>query len=264
MTGRSLDGRVVLVTGASRGIGAATARAMSDAGAKVVLAARDEDALHAVAEEITGCGGNALVVPTDVRYPESVCRLVEQAVGAYGRLDVAVNNAAGGGHGPTPLADMPVTDFDDTVAVSLRGMFLAMRYEIPAMLATGGGAIVNISSTAARRPVAGLATYVAVKAGVDGLTRTAALDYAAAGIRVNAIAPGPIRTEALERAGPRARQRVAASLPVRRLGCPDEVAAAAVWLCGRNAGFVTGTVLDVDGGLLAGMPPFAGPDGADQ
>lgn len=264
MTGRSLDGRVTLVTGASRGIGAATARAMSDAGAKVVLAARDEDALHAVAEQITGRGGNALVVPTDVRYPESVCRLVEQAVGAYGRLDVAVNNAAGGGHGPTPLADVLVTDFDDAVAVSLRGIFLAMRYEIPAMLATGGGAIVNISSTAARRPVAGLAAYVAVKAGVDGLTRTAALDYAAAGIRVNAIAPGPIRTEPLERAGPQARQRVAASLPVRRLGSPEEVAAAAVWLCGRDAGFVTGTVLDVDGGLLAGMPPFAGRDGADQ
>jgi NAD(P)-dependent dehydrogenase (short-subunit alcohol dehydrogenase family) len=254
-----LDGRVALITGASRGIGAATARALAAAGAKVVLAARDERALHAVADEIIDRGGSALVVPTDVAHAESVHRLVEQAVGAHGRLDVAVNNAAGGGHRPTRLADVEVAEFDSALTVSLRGTFLAMKYEIPAMLAGGGGAIVNMSSTAAARPVAGLAGYVSAKSALDGLTRTAALDYAAAGIRVNALAPGPVLTEALDRAGPAAQQRVAASLPAQRLGRPEEVAAAAVWLCGPDAAFVTGTVLTIDGGLLAGMPPFAKP-----
>jgi NAD(P)-dependent dehydrogenase (short-subunit alcohol dehydrogenase family) len=254
-----LEGRVALVTGASRGIGAATARALSGAGAKVALAARDEDALQSLADEITGQGGSAIVVPTDVRYPESVCRLVEQTVGAFGRLDAAVNNAAGGGHRPTPLADVAVADFDSAIAVSLRGVFLAMKYEIPAMLRGGGGAIVNVSSTAAQWPVAGLAGYVSAKSALDGLTRTAALDYAARGVRVNALAPGPVLTENLDRAGPAVQQRVAASVPMRRLGRPEDVAAAVVWLCGPGAGFVTGATLAVDGGLLAGMPPFSNP-----
>jgi NAD(P)-dependent dehydrogenase (short-subunit alcohol dehydrogenase family) len=255
---RPLDGRVALVTGASRGIGAATALALSDAGAKVVLAARDEQALAAVAEQITGRGGSAIAVPTDVRYPEAVSRLVEQTLGAYGRLDAAVNNAAGGGHGPTPLADVAVDDFDSAIAVSVRGVFLAMKYEIPAMLRGGGGTIVNMSSTAARWPVGGMVGYVTAKSALTGLTRVAALDYAASGIRVNALEPGPIRTENLDRAGPEAQQRVAASLPVRRLGRPEEVAAAAVWLCGPGAEFITGATLAIDGGLLAGMPPFSG------
>jgi len=247
---------VALVTGASRGIGAATAVALADAGAKVVLAARDERALHAVADRITDRGGSALVVPTDVRYPESVARLVEQTLGAYGRLDAAVNSAAAAGTRPTPLAELSVADFDAMTEVSLRGMFLAMKYEIPAMR-DGGGAIVNISSTAAAQPVGGLGAYVSAKAGVVGLTRTAALDYAADGIRVNALAPGPIRTDHLERAGEAAQRHVAAGLPLRRLGRPEEVAAAALWLCGPESAFVTGTTLTIDGGLLAGMPPFA-------
>jgi NAD(P)-dependent dehydrogenase (short-subunit alcohol dehydrogenase family) len=252
-----LDGRVAIVTGASRGIGAATAHALSDAGAKVVLAARDEQALRTVADEINARGGSAIAVPTDVQYAESVCRLVEQAVGAYGRLDIAVNNAAGGGRGPTPLADVTVAEFDNVIGVSLRGVFLAMKYEIPAMLRGGGGAIVNMSSTAAQWPVSGLAGYVSAKSAMIGLTRTAALDYAAQGIRVNAIAPGPVLTENLDRAGPVVQQHVANSVPVRRLGRPDEIAAAVVWLCGPAAGFITGATLAVDGGMLAGMPPFA-------
>jgi NAD(P)-dependent dehydrogenase (short-subunit alcohol dehydrogenase family) len=258
--GLPLDGRVAIVTGASRGIGAATARALSDAGARVVLASRDERALHAIAEDIICGGGSAIVVPTDVRYPESVSRLVEQTLGAYGRLDAAVNNAAGGGHRPTPLAEVAVGDFDSAIAVSLRGVFLAMKYEIPAMLRGGGGTIVNMSSTAAQHPVAGLAGYVSAKSALSGLTRTAALDYAAAGVRVNALAPGPVLTENLQHAGPDAQRAVAGSVPMRRLARPEEVAAAAVWLCGPDAGFVTGTTLTVDGGLLAGMPPFARPD----
>jgi NAD(P)-dependent dehydrogenase (short-subunit alcohol dehydrogenase family) len=256
-TGPALEGRVALVTGASRGIGAATARAFSTAGAKLVLAARDENALHALVDDITGCGGSAVAIPTDVQYPESMCRLVEQTVGAYGRLDVAVNCAADNGHRPTPLAEVSIGDFDRAIAVSLRGVFLAMKYEIPAMLQGGGGAIVNMSSTAAQRPVGGLAGYVTAKAALEGLTRTAALDYAAAGIRINALAPGPILTEQLHRAGADAQRTVAATLPARRLGSPEEVAAAAVWLCGPGAEFVTGTTVTVDGGLLAGMASFA-------
>jgi NAD(P)-dependent dehydrogenase (short-subunit alcohol dehydrogenase family) len=253
---RPLEGRVALITGASRGIGAAIARAMSRAGATVVLAARDEQALRGLAESINDDGGRALAVPTDVTDPGSVGRLVEKTVGTFGRLDAAVNNAAGGGHRPTPMAEVAVAEFDGVLAVSLRGIFLSMKYELPALLRGGGGAIVNTASTAALHPVAGLAGYVAAKSAVVGLTRVAALDYAQHGIRVNAVAPGPIHTEALERAGATGRERVAEALPVRRLGRPEEVAEAAVWLCSPASSFVTGAVLPVDGGLLAGMPPF--------
>jgi NAD(P)-dependent dehydrogenase (short-subunit alcohol dehydrogenase family) len=253
----SLADRVALVTGASRGIGAATARAFSRAGASVVLAARDERALSGVADTIAAAGGRALVVTTDVTDPESVRRVVEQTLGAYGRLDAAVNNAAGGGHGPTPLAEVAIEDFDSALTVSLRGVFLAMRYEIPAMLEAGGGSIVNMASTAGLQAVGGLAGYVSSKFGVVGLTRTAALDYAGRGVWVNALAPGPILTEVLEHAGSQAQERAASSLPIERIGRPDEVAAAAVWLCSAESSFVTGATLNIDGGLLAGMVPFS-------
>ncbi len=256
-TQHTLTGRVAIVTGASRGIGAAIARALSAAGARVVLAARDASALHALAEELTSAGGSALAVPTDVTEPDQVRELVRQTLDAYSRLDAAVNNAAGGGHRPTPLAEVAVDDYDSALAVSLRGVFLAMKYEIPAMLDSGGGSIVNMSSTAGLNPVGGLAGYVSAKAGLIGLTRTAALDYAARGIRVNALAPGPILTEQLERAGEEAQARAAGSLPIQRLGRPEEVAAAAVWLCSDASSFVTGSTLPIDGGMLAGMAPFS-------
>jgi NAD(P)-dependent dehydrogenase (short-subunit alcohol dehydrogenase family) len=252
-----LAGRVAIVVGASRGIGAATSKALSRAGAAVVVAARSEQALSALAEEITAGGGHALAVPTDVTDPASVRRLVEQTLGAYGRLDAAVNNAAGGGRRPTPLAEVAVSDYDSELSVSLRGVFLALKYEIPAMVNSGGGSIVNMSSTGGLLPVGGLAGYVSAKFGVIGLTRTAALDYADRGIRVNALAPGPILTEQLERAGEQAQQQAASALPMRRLGQPDEVATAAVWLCSQESSFVTGATLPIDGGMLAGMAPFS-------
>jgi NAD(P)-dependent dehydrogenase (short-subunit alcohol dehydrogenase family) len=247
---------VAIVTGASRGIGAAVARAFSHAGAAVVLAARDHDALARLAGELSGAGGTVLAVPTDVTDADAVARLVGQAVATFGRLDVACNNAAGGGHPPTPLAQVTVEAFDSAFAVNLRGVFLAMRHEIPAMLDSGGGAIVNMSSTAGLQAVGGLAAYVSTKHGLEGLTRVAALDYAARGVRVNAIAPGPILTDALGRAGAAGQHAAAAAMPMRRVGQPDEVAAAAVFLCSDDAAFITGTTLVIDGGKLAGSPPF--------
>jgi NAD(P)-dependent dehydrogenase (short-subunit alcohol dehydrogenase family) len=251
-----LTGRTALVVGASRGIGAAVARGFARAGASVVVAARDADALHRLVDELTAHGGHAISVPTDVTEPAAMDSLVEQTMAAYGRLDIACNNAAGGGHRPTPLADVPIEAFDSAVAVNLRGVFLAMKYEIPAMLTTGGGAILNMSSTAGQQAVGGLGAYVGTKHGIEGLTKVAALDYAHHGIRVNALAPGPILTDALTHAGLAAQAAAAAATPLQRIGQPDEVAAAAVWICSDQAAFITGTTLIIDGGKLAGTPPF--------
>jgi NAD(P)-dependent dehydrogenase (short-subunit alcohol dehydrogenase family) len=252
-----LDGRVAIITGASRGIGAATAKAFVAAGAAVVLAARDAPALQALANELTAGGGRAIAVPTDVGDPASIQHLVEQTVHAFGRLDLAFNNAAGGGQGPTLLADLPVDAFDSAIAISLCGVFLSMKYEIPAMLAAGGGAIVNMASTAGLEAVAGLAGYVSAKHGVIGLTRSGALDYADRNVRINAVAPGPILTEHLEAAGVEAQRMTGLAIPMRRIGRAEEVAQAVVWLGSDQASFITGTVLAIDGGKLAGMAPFS-------
>jgi NAD(P)-dependent dehydrogenase (short-subunit alcohol dehydrogenase family) len=252
----NLYGQVALVTGASRGIGAAVAVAFADAGASVVLAARDEAALRAVADDVEARGATALVVPTDVSDPEAVAALVDRTVQRFGRLDAACNNAAGGGHRPTPLADVALEDFDSALAVNLRGVFVGMQHEIPAMLANGGGAIVNMSSTAGSQGVGGMSGYVASKHGLEGLTKVAALDYAAAGVRVNAVAPGPILTDNLRRAGDAGQQAAARAMPMQRVGTAREVADAVVWLCSDESGFITGTTLTIDGGKLAGTPPF--------
>jgi NAD(P)-dependent dehydrogenase (short-subunit alcohol dehydrogenase family) len=253
----ALAGRVAVVTGASRGIGATTARAFAAAGATVVLAARDEARLAALAAEINAQGGRALAVATDVADATSVERLVARTVEAFGRLDIAFNNAAGGGHGPMPLADVPIEAYDSALAVTLRGTFLCLKYEIPAILAAGGGAIVNMSSTAGVDAVGGLAGYVSAKHGVIGLTKVAALDYAERGIRINAVAPGPILTDHLVQAGEEMQRRAGMAMPMRRIGRADEVASAVVWLCSDAASYITGVTLPIDGGKLAGSPPFA-------
>jgi NAD(P)-dependent dehydrogenase (short-subunit alcohol dehydrogenase family) len=250
-----MSGRVAVVTGASRGIGAAVARAFREAGAKVALAARDADALQRLAQELGG-DDHALAVPTDVGSEDSVAEMVRRVVARFGRLDYACNNAAGGGHPPTPLAEVGIGAFDSGIAVSLRGIFLSMREEIPAVVRSGGGSIVNMSSTAGLQAVGGLATYVAAKHGVEGLTKVAALDYAGQGVRVNALAPGPILTDNLRRAGVDGREAAARAMPLGRVGEPEEVASAVVWLCSDAAGFITGTTLVIDGGKLAGTPPF--------
>ena len=247
-----LAGKVAIITGASRGIGAVAARVFAEAGAAVALAARNEQALMAVAAEVRDAGGRALAVPGDVSDPVAAERLVKQTADTFGRLDVAFNNAADG-HMPSPLASLAVEDFDRAIRGGLRGVFLCMKYEIAAMLANGGGAIVNMSSTAGAQGVRGMSGYVAAKHGVIGLTESAALEYAAARIRVNAIAPGPILTERLRALTDEQRGQATSAVPMARLGLPAEVAATAAWLCSDQAAFITGATLPIDGGRLAGV-----------
>ena len=246
-----LDGKVAIVAGASRGIGAASARAFAEAGATVVLAARTQSAIAPIAEEINRGGGKALAVPTDVTDPESVARLVEETVKAFGRLDVAFNNA-GAGHMPKPLADISFEDFEAGLKSNLYGAFLGMKYEVPAMLAGGGGAIVNMSSTAGLQGAPGMGPYSAGKHGVVALTKVAALDSGKRNIRVNAIAPGPIVNEQMSRLPEERLKEIARFIPMGRTGQVDEVARAVVWLCSDEASFITGAVLSIDGGRLAG------------
>jgi NAD(P)-dependent dehydrogenase (short-subunit alcohol dehydrogenase family) len=247
---RLLAGKIAIVTGASRGIGAATARAFADAGAAVVLAARTRQEIDALAAEIADGGGEAVAVATDVTDPTSVQQLVQRALDAYGRLDAAVNNA-GDGHMPVPLAELALEDFDRALAVNARGIFLSMKYEIAAMLGSGGGAIVNMSSTAGLRGVQGIAGYVAGKHAILGLTKVAALDYAHKNIRVNAVAPGPIDSHRLSQLSNEQRAGIAARVPLGRPGQPQEVAATVTWLCSQEASFISGTTLAIDGGKLA-------------
>ena len=250
-----MQGRVALVAGASKGIGATTAEAFAAAGASVVLASRDIAALESVAKRITGRGGQATAVRADVSDEDSMRHLVDQTVQTYGRLDAAFNNAAAGPL-PAPLADIDTGEFDQGIAVHIRGTFLGMKYQIPAMLRSGGGGtIVNMASVAGLTGTANLAAYVAGKAGIIGLTKVAALDYADQGIRVNVVAPGPILTYHLDAAGPEAQRLAGLSTPMRRTGTPAEVAQAVLWLCSPQSSFITGAVIPIDGGQSAGNKP---------
>jgi NAD(P)-dependent dehydrogenase (short-subunit alcohol dehydrogenase family) len=250
-----MQGRVALVAGASKGIGAATAEAFAAAGAAVVLAARDIGALEDVATRIEAGGGKALAIRADVSDTDAQQNLIEQALATFGRLDAAFNNATDGPR-PGPLADIDPTEFDLGIATNIRGTFLGMKYQIPAMLRTGGGAIVNMASRAGLTGVANLAAYVAGKAGIIGLTQVAALDYADQGIRVNALAPGAILTHRLEAAGEQAQRGAAAAIPMGRLGTTTDVANTVLWLCSDQASYVTGIVVPVDGGQNAGVKPL--------
>ncbi len=254
MSDQPFQGKVALVAGASRGIGAATAQAFAAAGAAVVLGARDIAALEAVADGIVAGGGRAIAVRADVADVDSMRDLVGRAVTSYGRLDMAFNNASGGPM-PAPLADIDPGEFDQGIATNIRGTFLGMKFQIGAMLAGGGGAIVNMASVAGVNGTANLAAYVAGKAGIIGLTKVAALDYADQGIRVNVVAPGPILTHHLEAAGPRAQQLAGQSTPMRRTGTAAEVARTVLWLCSAESSFITGTVIPIDGGQMAGNKP---------
>jgi NAD(P)-dependent dehydrogenase (short-subunit alcohol dehydrogenase family) len=245
-------GKVALVVGASRGIGAATARRFAARGARVLLAARDRPALERVADEIAARGGSAATHPVDIGDAASVHALGGWVAEQVGHLDCAFNNA-GDGYAPTPLADVPPAEFERVQRVTVTGMFLALREEIPLVLAAGGGAIVNMSSTAGLSGFAGGGPYMAAKHAVLGLTKSAALDYAARGVRVNAVAPGPIETDRIHGLPDAAKARIREAVPMRRLGAPDDVADTVLWLCGDGARFVTGATILVDGGRLAGV-----------
>ncbi len=248
--GALLEGKVAIVTGASRGIGACAARAFADAGAAVVLAARNEGGLQVVTADIEASGGQAIAIPADVSDEAAVRALVEKTLAGLGRLDVAFNNA-GGGHRPVPVDEVAPRDFEHFFDINLRGTFLSLKEEIPAMLRSGGGAILNMASVAALRSDRGMASYVSAKHGVIGLTKAAALDYAEHGIRVNAIAPGPVLSDRLRDAGPDAQRQAASRIPMRRITPPEEIAAAAVWLCSDLAASITGVVVPIDGGMSA-------------
>lgn len=254
-TSDDFDGRVALVTGASQGIGAGVAAAFVRAGASVAVAARTVDRLERVAAELrasaTRPGQSVIAVPTDVTDPVAVRRLVERCVDELGRLDLAVNNATDGPK-PARLADLPLDGFDVGIRTNVHGTFYGMKYQILAMLAGGGGAIVNLASVAGVSAVSHLGAYVSAKAGIIALSKSAALDYAEAGIRVNVVAPGPIRTEHIIAAGAEAQRQAAANVPMGRMGTVDDVAASILWLCSDRASFVTGVTLAVDGGQSAG------------
>jgi NAD(P)-dependent dehydrogenase (short-subunit alcohol dehydrogenase family) len=248
-TARILEGKIAMVVGASQGIGAAMAREFAAAGAKVVLAARSTDKLERLAGEIGA--DNAFAVTCDISSEDDVRALIERSVDRFGRLDVAVNNAMGGGHRPKPLHEVSTEEFDSSYAVNLRGYFMAMKYEIGAMLNAGGGSIVNISSTAGVNGWPGLTAYSAMKHAIGGLTKIAALDYAERGIRVNTVVPGSIESEQTAGLPEDKKRMIREGNPMKRIGTVEEVARLTAWLLSDQAPFITGASFVIDGGQLA-------------
>lgn len=249
----TLNGKIALVTGASSGIGRAAALAFAREGAKVVVADVTVEGGEETVSLIKKTGGEALFVKTNVAKAAEVEALVNTAVTTYGRLDCAYNNAGIAGKTQT-IVDTTEENWDRIISINLTGVWLCMKYEIPAMLKNGGGAIVNTASDAGLIGVKRTGAYVASKHGVVGLTKTAALEYAKTGIRVNAVCPGPIETPMLMKGAghfPQMIPKMIKAQPNGRLGKPEEIAEAAVWLCSDAASFVTGLAMPVDGGYIA-------------
>jgi len=245
------DEKVALVTGGGTGIGRATAIAFALEGASVVIGNRNSAAGEAVVRVIQDNGGDASFLRTDVSSEDDIKALVEHAVATYGRLDVAFNNAGIGG-AAGPLADQTSDNYDEVMGINVKGVWMSMKYEIREMLKTGGGAIVNNSSVGGLLGFAGVGIYSASKHAVMGLTKSAALEYSAHGVRVNAVNPAVIRTpmaEGLAKMRKGKPDDFAAMHPIGRIGEPGEVAEAVLWLCSDKASFVTGTATCVDGGF---------------
>jgi NAD(P)-dependent dehydrogenase (short-subunit alcohol dehydrogenase family) len=252
-----LQGKVAVVTGGTSGIGRETAVLFAKAGAKVVVAGRREVEGKETVELIRAAGGDGLFVKTDVSRAADVEGLVRKTVEKFGRLDVAFNNAGIEGNW-LPIAEQPEEDWDRTIAVNLKGMWLSLKYEIQQMLKQGGGgAIVNMASIAGLIGSAGAATYIASKHGVMGLTKSAALETAKNGIRINVVCPAVIETAMADRlfGEPEFKKFALGLHPIGRVGKPLEVAEAVLWMCSDQASFMTGQSLVLDGGMLAGIKP---------
>jgi NAD(P)-dependent dehydrogenase (short-subunit alcohol dehydrogenase family) len=248
---RSFDGKVVLVTGGSSGIGRSTALAFAAEGAKVAIAARRADESEAVIKEIAAQGGEAIFIPTDVSQPDQAERMVKTVTDTWGRLDCAFNNAGVIG---TPFVATPNYELDawnKVISINLTGVFLSMKYEIPAMMVHGGGAIVNMSSVAGQIGGSAGIAYYASKHGVIGATKAAAIEFSAKGIRVNAVCPAVIETEMSDAFPENVRPALIAAHPIGRFGKAEEVAQTVVFLCSDKASFITGSSVAIDGGLLA-------------
>jgi len=252
MTDSRLQGKVALVTGASSGIGEATAIALASSGAAVVLGARSIDKGERVAEKIRTAGGKAVFVQTDVTDDAQVAALVRTAEEEFGGLDIAFNNA--GVEGPLgPLADVEVEAYDKVFDTNVRGVWLSLRHEIRALRKRGGGSIINNTSVLGLRGVANFSTYVASKHAVEGLSKSAAIETAGENIRINTVAPGPIVTPLLERATGGNTDGFNAIVPMGRAGKPEDIAHAVVFLASDDSSYVTGESLAVGGGSTAGF-----------
>jgi len=252
LTGKLQD-KVAVITGAASGIGRATALLFAREGARVVVADWDESGGSRIAEEIAEAGGEAVSVRTDVSQAEDVRSLINAAVEGYGRLDVLFNNAGVEGE-LAPTADCSLENWDSVIGINLKGVFLGMKYAIPHMVSNGGGTIINNASVAGVVGFAGLPAYCASKGGVIQLTKAAALEYAKAGIRVNAICPGVIATPMVERVlgdSEEMKKTFEALEPVGRFGTPEEVARLALFLATEDSSFCTGAPFIVDGGFVA-------------
>lgn len=249
---KDMEGKVALVTGGSSGIGAAVAEAFAQRGARVIVSDIDEEGGGEIVRRIEAEGGEARFITADVSVPEQVEALVQQTVGAFGQLDYACNNAGIAG-GTAPTADHTLEAWQRVIDINLSGVFYSMKYEIPAMLESGGGAIVNMASILGQVGFAQAPGYVAAKHGVLGLTKTTALEYAQQGVRVNAVLPAFIHTPLISplEEDEETREMLIGLHPMGRLGDPEEVAGLVVWLCSDEASFVTGSPYLVDGGYVA-------------
>jgi NAD(P)-dependent dehydrogenase (short-subunit alcohol dehydrogenase family) len=247
----SFENKVAFVTGAANGIGRAAALAFAREGASVTVADVSEQGNQETARMIEDIGGRALAVSCDVTRVDDVKGALDQTMGAFGRLDAAFNNAGVEQKKLVPLAELDEDEWDRIMTIDLRSVFLCMKYEIPLMLKHGGGAIVNTSSGAGVIGIKGNPAYTAAKHGVIGITRAAALDYAAANVRINAVCPGYIDTPMMARftgGTAEGRARVISEEPIGRMGQPEEIANAVLWLCSDAAAFVVGHALVIDGG----------------